>query len=833
VIVLFFVALAAVAWWTHNSTHDDTTDGRETIVFWGHPSLTDEIYTAIHRFEQRFPKYKVVMSTPAAQDVTGDAQRLLCAISGGVPPDIVYFDRFAIGEWAARNALLDLTPRLEAQKHDDPYRIDLSQYYDWAVKEASYRPPGSNEPFKIYGVPLTVDVRVLWINSNVFRSAGLVDEKGDPRPPKDWDELREYANKLTLYYTPGDKHSGIQRLGFGPNYGNSWLYLYAWQAGGEMMNPDRTKITMTSPPVVRALKFMTDVADDVGGIAQVNAFHDSAQGGILDPFLTGRCAMKVDCDPFIRWIADWKPDMDFMVCGAPLPKDRVAAGEKPIGWSGGFAWTIPVTSRHKEAAFRFIQFMSSWEATELIERGKREQRNAEGRIYAPAGIANRIFYERLVQQYVFDDPRMPATFKRAYATIKELLPNTKIRPVTPVGQLLWAQQRRAMDAANNHVYAAAAKAADRDENEYALAMMQPEVQRQLDELLAPPPPTEVRWGPYLWAYGGIVALSIAMIWLAYHRRRVEYGYRAREVGAALMFASPWMLGFLVLVGGPIVFSIVYSFCAYDVLSPARYVGFQNYKLLLADSDFYASLGRTAFMLLRIPLMMGVSLAIALLLNRAVRALGLYRAAFYLPAIMPLVAASLMWWWLFNPAEGGLNGVLRWIFDTAPAHWMEQLISWVRGSPWRFPMPQWIYDERWSKPSLILMNVWQAGGGMIIWLAGLQSIPPQLYEAANIDGANAWQRFRTITLPMLSPYILFNAIIGLIGTMQIFQEAYIMTQGGPADSTMFYAYYLFRQAFQFFRMGYASALAWILFVVVLALTLLQLWLSKRWVHYEQS
>jgi multiple sugar transport system permease protein len=167
------------------------------------------------------------------------------------------------------------------------------------------------------------------------------------------------------------------------------------------------------------------------------------------------------------------------------------------------------------------------------------------------------------------------------------------------------------------------------------------------------------------------------------------------------------------------------------------------------------------------------------------------------------------------------------------HQLELLLSHLAGHEVRFLPPMWIYSAAWSKPSLILMNLWAAGGGMIIWLAGLQSIPGQLYEAAAIDGANRWRQFRHVTIPMLTPYILFNLIIGIIGTMQIFSEAYIMTAGGPADSTLFYAYYLFKEAFQYFRMGYASALAWILFVLVLALTLLQVWLSNKWVHYEQA
>jgi multiple sugar transport system permease protein len=270
-----------------------------------------------------------------------------------------------------------------------------------------------------------------------------------------------------------------------------------------------------------------------------------------------------------------------------------------------------------------------------------------------------------------------------------------------------------------------------------------------------------------------------------------------------------------------------------VLSPARAVGMENYREVLSDPVFYTSLLNTAYMVLQVPLGMAVSLAIALLLNRAIRGIGAYRAAFYLPVVMPIVATSILWIWLLNPSFGLINAALSWLYGTPIIHGIEWLISRFTSEPFTFGLPLWLQDPGWSKPSLILMNLWKAGGGMIIWLAGLQSIPGELYEAASIDGAGPWRRFKNITLPMLSPFILFNLIIGLIGTMQIFSEAFIMTAGGPVDSTLFYAYYLFKQAFQFFRMGYASALAWILFVIILALTLVQLWLSRRWVHYENA
>lgn len=265
----------------------------------------------------------------------------------------------------------------------------------------------------------------------------------------------------------------------------------------------------------------------------------------------------------------------------------------------------------------------------------------------------------------------------------------------------------------------------------------------------------------------------------------------------------------------------------------HYVGLNNYRAIFHDELFYQSLGNTLFMIIRIPLVMIVGLGMAMLLHRSIRGIGFYRTGLYMPAIVPLVASSLLWIWLFNPSQGALNNFLNWVFDTKPFVALAWLISRFTAEPVKLTAPLWLNDENWSKPGLILMNLWTAGGGMIIWLAGLQSIPQQLYEAAAIDGAGPWRRFRNITLPMLSPYILFNLIVGLIGTMQVFGEAFIMTEGGPNNSTLFYAYHLFREAFQFFRMGIASALAWVLFVIVLGLTLVQMWVSRRWVHYDRS
>ncbi len=829
-VLVVAVAVAPVIWVTRS--RQKVRDTRQPIVFWGSKFVGDEVYTLVRQFEKENPQYHVIMSSAVARDLTGDAQRLLCATVGGVPPDIVWFDRFAIGEWAGRGALTDLKPLIEKQSKDDPYRIDLSQFYKWTLEEASYRKPGSKS-VGLYGLPTTADTRVMYINADLLRQEGLVDSQGNPQPPRNWKELRAYANKLTRYINPNNKSDGIRRLGFAPNFGNSWLYLYGWQAGGHFMNADHTKVTMDSPPIVRALKFITDIYDDLGGYPQVASFQSAFQAGPLDPFLRGQIAMEINVDSYLNTIADWRRNMDFIVAPAPIPQDQLDLGRKPLGWSGGWSLVIPATAKNKVGAFKLMQFLYSWKGVTLLEQGKREQKEAEGRIYLPGILANRVHYERLVRKYIDGNPNLPRRFKQAYAVFTELMQHTKIRPVTPVGQMMSNEQVRANDAAVNHAMRAEAQRTGQDEIKLCLSSVQAEVQRQLDQTLSPPPPTKVDWWPYLIGYVLLLLTPVLVMFVLYKRRRKEYGYKAREVGAAMVFASPWLIGFAVMCGGPILFSIIFSFTRYNVPLAGAVCGAGELCRGHSRSDLLQEPGEHGIHGPADSAGDGAEPGDRDPAEQRRARIGFYRTAFYLPAIMPMVAASLLWLWVFNPSYGLLNEGLAWLYSTAPAHWLEALIGLIRGHPFHFTMPLWLSDPKWSKPSLILMNLWTAGGGMIIWLAGLQSIPGQQYEAASIDGAGAWRRFWHITVPMISPYILFNLVIGLIGTMQIFSEAYIMTAGGPVDSTLFYAYYLFKEAFQFFRMGYASAMAWILFVIVLALTLVQLWLSKKWVHYDQS
>lgn len=849
-VTLFVLLLAALALWTQRSTSDGPrADGRTEIIFWGNPMLTDQLMPVIQSFEKQHPEYKVIYSVPVTKDIAGDAQRLLCAIAGGVPPDVVYFDRFAIGEWAAKGAFEDLSPWIEAQAPNDPLRIELGEFYRFALEEASYARPNSQDTPHLYGLPTSVDFRMLYLNSDILRQQGYQDSEGNVIPPKNWQELRNYGAAMSRYRDPSAPSDGLTRIGFAPNIGNSWLYLYAWQAGGEFLDPTRTQVTMDSPEVTRALKFMTDVYDDLGGFKNVEAYRSSFQyQGAMDPFLTGQVAMKIDGNWALDLIASHKRDMDFILTAPPMPQDQLDAGEKPLTWSGGYAYVMPTTSRQKEGAFKLIQFLNTDASLRYMEQEFKEIQESAGKLYLPRGSAKRTLFEQIIREEVYENPEMPDTFKRAFRAIEDIGPNTYIRPVTPVGQLLWNKHIEGYENAVQHNPDLVAGPAKEEleklqpgltgeareemlgqlEAKIAMQNVQGDVQERLDAILNPPTGGTVQWRPYLIGYIILIILPFVAIYLTYTKKKQLHNYRAGEVGWAMFFAAPWFLAMIIFIAGPILFSIIISFTHYDVIGDAHYAGLDNYQDLPSDALFSKSLGNTLYMLLRVPLSMALGLAIAILLKSSFRGIGTFRTIFYLPAIMPVVASSFLWLWFLNPQNGVVNQILNWSFDT----WIFELLEYhIIGE--QITAPNWLQEASWAKPAMIIMNLWTAGGAMIIWLAGLQAIPKSLYEAARIDGAGPWKQFWHITLPMLTPYILFNLIMGTIGTLQIFSEAFIMTQGGPENATLFYAYYLFKQSFQYFRMGYASAMAWVLFTIVLILTLLKLWSSKKWVHYQSE
>jgi multiple sugar transport system permease protein len=285
----------------------------------------------------------------------------------------------------------------------------------------------------------------------------------------------------------------------------------------------------------------------------------------------------------------------------------------------------------------------------------------------------------------------------------------------------------------------------------------------------------------------------------------------RDILKGLLFISPWLLGFLVFTLYPTLASFYYSFTRYDIISKPHWIGLANYRnLLFEDQSFRIVLWNTFYWVaLAVPIGVAVAFLLAALLNNNFRFRPLFRTIFFLPSIVPTVAAAMVWLWIYNPRFGLINSLLAALgFQAIP----------------------WLSSPSLVKLSYIIIYAWAQGGAMVIFLAALQDVPRSLYDAAVVDGANRWQRFRHVTIPMCTPAILFVLLTGLIGAFQNFNLPWIMTQGGPLQASEFYGVYLYRVAFRFFKMGYASALAWLLFVVIVLSTIALFRSSARWVYY---
>ena len=828
-VALYSAVILTALWFLSPSRSEKAPEpGVVEITYMGGGPISGELGDAVRAFEEASreahekdpskPVYRVISGQNASQNQTEDPTRFLVGVAGGMPPDVIRFDRYAVTEWAARGAFADLSGFIEQDKtSDDPDAIRAEDFFDSCWNEVVYRDPVTGRT-GVYGVPEKVDNRALFYNKDLLKRAGFSE------PPKTWAELEEMAVKLTEH---DDQHR-MTRLGFAPgvsggsSQGNAWLYLYGWMNGGQFMNDGGRKCTLNNPKVVEALGWLTQLHDRLGGVSDVKAFESSFfQLGDVDPFLQGKVVMKIDGFWQITdRLAQYGRNVNWGIARAPIPLAEINSGSKTCTWVSGWCHAIPSTAKHKEAAWQFLKFLSGKRAAEIMNENKRLALESQGRVFVPTQNSNRKINDWLFEKYVYSNTGMDPKVGAAVRVFNELLEGQPYRPVTPVGQLMWNQQITATESALFHKLTA----------QQALDQATEIVQRDLDRIYNPPPSRPVAWKLFFVLYVVLlVGAAVGVyVWDTNEKFRQKFGRLSKHGGdlegthssffrsqwkGGWVCALPWIVGFVVFTGGPILFSIVISFCQFDILNPARFTGLLNYGWMFSkDALFWKSLWNTLYMVLGIPLGMAIGLGIALLLNLKIRGIAVWRTFFYLPSIVPAVASSILWIWIFNPNVGLLNTALASIG--------------IHG-------PNWLQSETTSKPALILMGLWGAGGGMIIWIAGLKGISESYYEAAALDGAGTWQKFRHVTLPLLTPYIFFNLIMGLIGTFQIFTQAFIMTQGGPVNSTLFYAFHLFNNAFRYLQMGYAAAMAWVLFVIVFGLTIVQLRLQERWVHYEEG
>lgn len=787
-----------------------TTVPKKEVVFWGLSLGPDSKGqdALIREFERRNPDLKVKLLSMGAGRM--DPQKLMTSIVGNVAPDCINQDRFTISDWASRGAFKSLDDYMAQDKGKDPLCPTKEQYYPATWAEASYEG-------KVYAIPTGADNRILYWNRRIFKekakeltAAGL-----DPtRPPRTWSELLAYSKVLTEF----DGKGNLKRAGFMPNFGNSWLYMYAFQNNADFLTPDGRKCTMNTPEAREALDFIVKGYDLVGGFENAKKFETGFQGGENDCFIQGQVVMKIDGDWILNNLARYAPELDFQGAPPPVPDDRFNkkgrfANEKQtfVTWMGGFSLAIPKGARNPEGAWRLIKWMTSTEGRLIEYKAQAEWERLRGRVFMPRQLAQQIANEEAARIF---RPASP-NYAQAINMHTEMAKNGRIRPATMVGQLLWSEHVRALERA----------CFKKASTEVALQEAQDTVQRELDAFYGKEkfPVIDLKIPMYL----GFLALVGFIAFFVHQFHRANLGrLEKHEAKAAYWFVSPWVLGFLVLTIGPMIASLFFSFTQWDVLNEARFVGLKNYSdMVTSDRTLVLkSLSNVAYLAgVGVPLGLLSGLAVALLLNASARGIRFYRSIFYMPSIVPVIGSAVLWTWVLtaDPGKGLIN-----------SYWNETLTPWLGISP-----PGWLNSAEWCKPALILQGLWGAGGGMVLWLAGLKGVPSTLYEAASIDGADATKQFWSITFPQLSPLVFFNMVMGFIGALQEFDRMYVMkaTDGpvGPDDNLLTPVFHLFNNGFAFFKMGYSSALAWSIFLIVLVITFIQFKFKDRWVYTENK
>jgi multiple sugar transport system substrate-binding protein len=628
---------------------------------------------------------------------------------------------------------------------------------------------------RLFALPTTPAVIALLWNKEHFRAAGLDPE----RPPRTIAELDAYAEKLTKV-----DGARIAQVGFLPSQPVWWPHFWPYFFHGALWD-GKSQITLDTPENVRAFAWAQAYAKRFGVTALENlssSFGDLASA--QDPFMSGKLSMIIQGVWMGNYISQFAPHLDWGA--APFPS--VSASDPPMGVVDTDIIVIPRGAPHPREAFEFARFLMEQRSLEKLNLG--QQKNS------PLKDVSDDFYRR---------------HKNPYIRMYQALASSPGAVVATPQMSVWQEYRSEIAHAFQRMWLLEATP------EQALAEAGARIQQSLErnaKRRAAPPYAALRFAPVALT----ALLAAAVVFLVGRARTRGAGARASprahvSLGKGLAFSSPWTIGLVVFLGYPIACSMVYSFCEYSVLSTPRWVGLQNFSDLLADEVFWVALKNTLFyVVFALPLGLVVSFFIALLLDSNVRGTSAYRTFVFLPSLMPIVTGAMVWLWIFNADFGVANDLLA------------RLSGGHVG-----PVP-WLVSRRTAMPSLVLMSLWSVGQTVVILLAAMRDVPTSIYEAADIDGASLWQKVRHITLPLTSPVIYFNAIIGIIAALQLFTQPYIMTEGGPARATLTYAMRIYENAFVFLRMGYASAMAWILFVIILGLTAVAVKVGKGRVHY---
>lgn len=739
-----------------------------TMLHWGSPAEVKIVQTLIDQYMKEHPD--VYIERIHASDFQ---PKLKTMMAGGTPPDLFYLPPDLLPELAQLQLIRPIDDYIRKvpnhqQWLDDFYPVLLDTFrYDVKTERTGIGP--------LYGIPKDFTTSVFYVNVDLFNRAGV-------RVPYEgwtWDEFEADMKKIRALDTGHEPRIYGGYLQIWPDS----LLNIIWSFGGEYFGPGGFRdVRLDDPPAQRALEMIARVR--LQDKTVFNAAGIAKDGG--QEFVNG----NIGClGPVGRWqVANYVSNkFHWDVVPVPSLNEKTRASQLYLT-----AWTMSSQTKYPDECFELMKFLCGPEGSAM-------QARLGLAIPALKSVANSPAF--------LSPPGLPKHHADIFLKAIQYI-RIQQRP----RQAEW--NRIVGDEITNSIQLEKYTQMENARRIEALWL------RELDAPLRRREWPPIAWSLLLPIIGAALCAGIGlMIWIA---RREKLGALDRaQQRAGYSFIAPWLFGFLALTLGPMLMSLLLSFSQWNGLTSfvdARSVGFTNfYQLFAYDSTFTKSLVVTGYYtILAVPIGQIAALAVALLMNTKVRGITIFRTIYFVPSVVSGVAMAVLWLQIFNNDYGLLNKLLRpvlGIFGLQPPNWFGDDATW------------------WAIPAFVIMSLWSVGGGMVIYLAGLKGVPASLYEAATIDGAGPLRKLWNVTVPMLSPLIFYNVVMAIIGSFQVFTQAYVMTGAGPGNSTLFYVLNLYRQAFEFHNMGYASAMAWVLFFMVLLLTLLVFRGSRKLVYYE--
>lgn len=749
------------------------------------------------QYEQENPGIKIKLEN--FTDYNLYHQKMLVLYAGNAAPDVAMMDMGHFQALAKRKALLPLNEFFTSDR-----QFNIKDYYKPIVDAHTLKG-------ELFVLPRDIAPQGL-----VYYNKRLFDEAKIPYPDGSWTwdfQVRpELKEKDFLWVcqqlTKKDAKGKITQWGFASGWPEQIAKTFAFSYGAQLADNSEspTKVEWNSDKMIRAyqmgsdlmnkLKFMPNSTETTGVLMSttqhlfVQQKIAMYQNGIWEvPNM--RRELKPGAKDFFEW------DIALF----PAYKDGTRAA--PTGGSG---YSIFSSTKHPQEAWKFTKYMAGPVGMTAM---------------AKAGIAQPAIRSLALTPGVWlpgPDTPIEQKYPPSRIVTDQAVPFVKFEPTSD----LWPNVVDRMQSGLDLLWNGQSNAKDVLLNSATLG------QKRLDDSL-----TDEHLPTFNWNYGiafGVLLVAAIVFCIYWPERTNKYTKREKaESRTAYKFLSPWLIGLVVFTLGPIVLSFVMSFTDWDMIREARYRGAGNYAEAVKEALFWKSLAvTTVYTAVAVPVGIVMSLLLALLLNQKVKGVAFFRTMYYIPSLSSVVAASLIWRKIFNPQDGLLN---RLIYGEDGHSWLGNLLSHWVGTPDK-PV-DWLGSQATALPSLIIMSFWGVGAGTVILLAGLQNVPQQELEAATLDGAGITKRFRAVTLPRITPTLFFALVTGLIGSFQVFTQSLVMTNGGPNDMTRFFVFRIYEVAYSLMRMGYGAALSWILFFIILIVTLVQFSAQRRWVYYESE